>query len=157
VTTLPPPTGLTATATILVVCAAVATDVSRRRIPNALTFPAIGAGLLIGAVTGGWWGWTAALMGAMLTPVVLMSVGNRIGQGDLKLAAAVGSLVGPAVGVLAMLFAAVAGGALAVAWTLRPAVSATRSSRRSSTAVPFPYGVAIALGSLLAIAVIGTG
>ncbi|MGH2571003.1 MAG: A24 family peptidase [bacterium] len=176
-TTLPPPTGLTATATILVVCFAVATDVSRRRIPNALTFPAIGAGLLIGAVTGGWWGWIAALMGAMLTPSVLMAVrlGNRVGQGDLKLAAAVGSLVGPAVGVLAMLFAAVVGGLLAIAWMLRPGTAVSETLSPFLIGVPFlgsryaakqssgepvatiriPYGVAIALGSLLALAVVG--
>jgi prepilin peptidase CpaA len=177
--TFPSLTVLTATATVLVVSVAVVTDVSRRRIPNVLTLPTVGVGLLIGFVTGGGWGMIAALMGAMFTPSVLMALrlGNRIGMGDVKLAAAVGSLVGPAVGALAMLLATVAGGFLAIAWMLRPgtAVSETLSpfliglpflgrkyaaaqvGDESPATITIPYGVAIGIGSLLAVAIVGIG
>jgi prepilin peptidase CpaA len=178
-TSLPPLNVLTATATVLVVSVAVVTDVRGRRIPNVLTFPTMGVGLLIGAVTGGGWGMIAALMGAMFTPSVLMALrlGNRIGMGDVKLAAAVGSLVGPAVGALAMLLASIVGGFLAIAWMLRPgtAVSAalspffiglpllgkryaeTETDEETPATVKIPYGVAVAVGSLLSITIVGIG
>ena len=174
---LPSLTVLTATATVLVVSVAVVTDVTRRRIPNVLTLPTIGVGLLIGYITGGGWGMIAALMGAMFTPSVLMALrlGNRIGMGDVKLAAAVGSLVGPAVGALAMLLGTVAGGLLAIAWMLRPGTAVsetlspfliglpvfgkryaqTQTGDESPATITIPYGVAIGVGSLLAIAIVG--
>ncbi|HMB68718.1 MAG TPA: A24 family peptidase [bacterium] len=165
-------------ATAVVVVAAGAWDVRSRRIPNVLTFPAIGAGLVIGAATAGGWGLLAALGGAVLAPVVLMvlRLGNRLGMGDLKLAAAVGALTGPAVGALAMLLATLTGGLLAIGWMLRPGTSVAKNlspflvglpivGRRYSKATPdeaplgtvtIPYGVAIGIGSLLAVAIAGT-
>lgn len=170
------PAGVLATVTVVV--AAGAWDVRSRRIPNVLTFPAIGAGLVIGAVTAGGWGLLSAVGGAVLAPVVLMvlRLGNRLGMGDLKLATAVGALTGPAVGTLAMLLTTLAGGFLAIAWMLRPGTSVAKNmspflvglpivGKRYSEATPdeaplatvtIPYGIAIGIGSLLAVAVAGT-
>jgi prepilin peptidase CpaA len=175
--TIPSVSPVAVLATVVVVVVAGGWDVRTRRIPNALTFPAVGAGLVIGAVTAGGWGLLAALGGAVLAPVVLMALrlGNRLGMGDLKLAAAVGALTGPAVGALAMLLATLTGGLLAIAWMLRPGTAVAKNlspflvglpivGRRYSQATPdeaqlatatIPYGVAIGIGSLLAVAAAG--
>jgi prepilin peptidase CpaA len=175
--TIPSVNAVSAGATVLVVAFATVWDVSKRRIPNAITFPAMGAGLLVGSATAGGWGLLAALGGALLAPCVLMllRLGKRLGMGDLKLAAAVGALTGPAVGALAMLLATLAGGLLAIAWMLRPGTAAARTVSPFLIGVPIlgrtfaaaepvetpvaattiPYGVAIGIGSLLAVAVAG--
>jgi len=176
--TLPTITLAGAATTVVVVAVAGVWDVRTRRIPNALTFPAVGAGLLIGAATTGWWGLLSALVGTLAAPAVLMALrlGNRLGAGDIKLAAAVGALTGPAVGAVAMLLATVVGGLLAVARMLRPGTSVARNlspflvglpivGRRYQEApaedtplarITIPYGVAIGIGSLLAVAAAGT-
>lgn len=176
--TIPPVSPVDAGVTVLVVALAVGWDVRTRRIPNLLTFPAVGAGVLIGAVSAGWWGLIAALAGAVVAPCLLMAVrlGNRLGMGDLKLAAAVGALTGPTVGALAMLLTALAGGLLAIVWMLRPGTAASRNLSPYLVGVPIvgkwysaapsvegplsrmtiPYGVAIGIGSLLAVAAAGT-
>jgi prepilin peptidase CpaA len=157
---------------MLVIAVASVTDVSRRRIPNLLTLPAIGFGLLVGGSTSGWLGLGMALLGAVLAPCVLMvlRLGHPLGMGDVKLAAAIGSLTGPVVGSIAMLLAAVAGGLLAIIWMFRPGTSVARSIAPFLSGVPIlgkayasppvgealgpvtiPYGVAIGAGSLVAL------
>ena len=89
------------------------------------------------------------------------------GAGDVKLMAAIGSLVGPALVVKAFLFTAVAGGVLAVIVALRRrrlAATVAGTARLISTpgdarselkaATPssrFAYGPAIAIGSIIAV------
>jgi prepilin peptidase CpaA len=88
------------------------------------------------------------------------------GAGDVKLMAAIGAILGPALVVTAFLFTAIVGGVLAlVVATRRGRVGATlagtgrlistptgaREEIRTKTAVHrFAYGPAIAIGSLLA-------
>lgn len=103
-------------AAILVAAAACLTDLSSRRVPNALTLGAALAGLVWGTASDGWdglgWavaGWTAGL--AVFLPFFLL---RGIGGGDVKLMAALGAWMGP-VGVLwVAAFAALAGGPLAL-------------------------------------------
>jgi prepilin peptidase CpaA len=93
-------------------------------------------------------------------------------MGDVKLAAAVGALLGPAAGALAMFISCIAGGLLAFAFMLRPGTAGARylspffigvpilsrvyasstteeSSETPIAALTIPYGVAIAVGTLL--------
>ena len=111
----------------------------------------------------------AALLGC-LVGLVLMLPGHVLGAtgaGDVKLMAAVGSIVGPAAVINAFLFTAVAGGVMAVivavqrrrlavtlAGTARMLSSPTDARREVQSAAPasrFAYGPAIAVGTTLAV------
>lgn len=158
--------------TIVVASAAMVFDLRVRRIPNAITFPAIGVGVLLWSLSTGWTGALAAGIGAAVCPLllVLLHGGRRPGMGDLKLAAAIGSLLGPVAGAVAILVSAILGGLVAIVWAFRPGTPARETlgvlflgvpllgrlagSRRAEnqTGDParlrFPYGVAIGLGSI---------
>ncbi len=91
-------------------------DLRTRRIPNVLTGTMAGAGIGLAAFGFGGISIGAAVLGCVIG-LVLMLPGHALGAtgaGDVKLMAAVGSLLGPLVVVNAVLFSAVAGGVLAV-------------------------------------------
>ena len=143
-------------------------DIRVRRIPNALTatMAGIGVGLAASGVSGISLG--ASALGFILG-FALMMPGHALGAtgaGDVKLMAAVGAIVGPALVVSAFLFTAVAGGVLALAVAFRrqrlaatiagtgrlisaPA-EAKNEIRAASGSSRFAYGPAIAIGSVLA-------
>jgi prepilin peptidase CpaA len=150
------------------VLVATVVDIRTRRIPNAVTATMAGVG--IGFAASGLSGISlaAAALG-FLFGLVLMLPGHALGAtgaGDVKLMAAVGSLVGPVVVIKAFLFTAIAGGILAVivaARRRRLAVTFAGTARliatpadartelRSATSSSrFAYGPAIALGSVVA-------
>jgi prepilin peptidase CpaA len=160
--------------TVVVVALAAIVDVSRRRIPNVITFPGMALGLAFWLRFDGWAGGLLAVGGAVVSPLVLILVhaGHRPGMGDVKLAAAVGSLLGPAVGGIAVLVSAVVGGALAIVSAMRPGTTTARMmgtfligvpilerfysgsevvSDEPLGTIPIPYGVAIGLGSILTV------
>jgi len=149
---------------------AVVTDVRTRRIPNALTASMAAAGFVV-AVAGLGVTPLQALLG-LLVGLVVMMPGHLIGAtgaGDVKLLAAIGSLVGPSLAFRACLYTAVAGGAIALAvaarrgllaYTLHSAtqlVAAPAGARQAIAASPrasrFAYGPAIAVGTLVALAI----
>ena len=143
-------------------------DLRTRRIPNELTaaMAGIGLGLSATGVSGvPLWASTAGF----LLGLALMMPGHVFGgtgAGDVKLMAAVGAIVGPALVVTAFLFTAVAGGVLAVIVAARRRrLSATLAGtsrlvagspearallRTSPAGSRFAYGPAIAIGSILA-------
>ncbi len=167
--------------TVLLLGAAVTTDLSSRRIPNAFTFPAIAAAILVRMIAQDWPGVALALGGALLAPILLLVLhaGKGLGMGDLKLSAAVGALLGPALAITAMLASTIAGGILAVIVMMTPGgplahIASTfliglpffktpsqenfsktgHAPDTTAAAVPtMPYGVAIAAGTLAALAV----
>ena len=142
-------------------------DLRTRRVPNVLTL-----GLAVAGVTGAVAGLSGLTLGASVTGLVLgfalMLPGHVIGAtgaGDVKLFAAIGSLVGPITISIGFLYTVLAGGALAllVAATrgrLRLTLEhtaglATGSRRPEHIAHPqannrFAYAPAIAVGTLLA-------
>jgi prepilin peptidase CpaA len=143
-------------------------DIRTRRIPNAVTAGMAGAGF--GFAATGFSGLTlaAAALGLVLG-LVLMMPGHLLGAtgaGDVKLMAAIGSLVGPTLVVKAFLFTALAGGVLAVivamrrqrlratvAGTARLIATPTDAAGELKAATPssrFAYGPAIAVGSMVA-------
>jgi prepilin peptidase CpaA len=149
--------------------AAVLIDVRSRRIPNWLTAVIACAGLLMAA--GGISGLTlgqAAL--GLAVGLLLMLPGHALGAtgaGDVKLMAAVGTILGPATVLTAFLATAVAGGVFAVIVALRRGrLHATLDGTRQLIASPtqgkhtiesagrlnrFAYGPAIAVGTLVAV------
>jgi prepilin peptidase CpaA len=158
----------------VVVGIAIVTDVRSRRIPNSLTFSALGAALVVRFAFQGWAGLGLALVGAIIAPLVLLIVhaGRGIGMGDLKLAAAVGAFFGPVAAVVAMLASAILGGVLAMALLMQRGQLLAEFFSLFLVGVPFlkrklatdspadaspqvttmPYGVAIAIGSLTTLA-----
>jgi prepilin peptidase CpaA len=157
-------------ATAVAVTAAM-TDVRDRRIPNRLTYPAMVAGIALQTVVGGWHGLLLALGGGLLFGGIFFffHVVHAMGAGDVKLAAALGCIIGPAASWQVLFATAVAGGVLAVVvmvlkgrvlQTLRSTLSvvgfhALHGLRThpvvnldNPTAVRLPYGLAFAAGTL---------
>jgi len=157
-------------ATAVAVTAAI-TDVRDRRIPNRLTYPAMIAGLVLQAAVHGWRGLLLGLGGALLFGgfFLIFHLVRAMGAGDVKLAAALGCIIGPAASWQVMFATAVAGGALAiivmvfsgrVLQTLRSTLGVvgfhvTHGLRThpvvnldNPTAVRLPYGLAFAAGTL---------
>jgi prepilin peptidase CpaA len=99
-----------------VLAIAVVTDVQRRKIYNALTFPAISIGLAVNCIDGGLNGlllsFAGMLLGAVLFALPVAFLGR--GAGDLKLIAAIGAIGGPVFVLWSVLLAGVAGAILAV-------------------------------------------
>jgi prepilin peptidase CpaA len=99
-----------------VAVAAAVTDLKERRIPNRLTYPAIVSGLLLQLALHGWTGLLLGLSGALLFGGVFMPfyLIRAIGAGDVKLATALGSIVGIGAALEVMFATALAGGVLAI-------------------------------------------
>jgi prepilin peptidase CpaA len=156
---------------VLIVGVFVATvvDIKTRRIPNLVTAAMAGAGLGLAAFGFGGISLVAAALGLVLG-LALMLPGHVLGAtgaGDVKLMAAIGSLVGPGLVIKAFLFTAIAGGVLAVIVAMRrrrlavtfagtAKLIATPADARSElkAATPsnrFAYGPAIAIGSIIAV------
>ncbi len=143
-------------------------DIRVRRIPNALTaaMAGVGVGLAASGVSG--ISLPASVVG-FIVGFALMMPGHALGAtgaGDVKLMAAVGAIVGPALVVSAFLFTAIAGGVLAIAVAARRQrlaatlagtgrlISAPGEAKKEIRAATgssrFAYGPAIAIGSVLA-------
>jgi prepilin peptidase CpaA len=147
------------------------TDVRDRRIPNRLTYPAMIAGLAVQAALHGWRGLLLGLGGALIFGglFLIFHLVRAMGAGDVKLAAALGFIIGPAGSWQVMFATAVAGGALAilvmvftgrVLETLRSTLAVVgfhvvhglrthpEVNLDNPAAVRLPYGLAFAAGTL---------
>lgn len=149
-------------------------DALRRRIPNALTLPAMIIGLALGAFGHGWKGLLMSFLG-LLVGFALMYLPYHLGgmgAGDVKLMMAVGVLLGPQGALQIFLYSALAGGLLAVYSVLRqkrlrdivrnfgiifrrllPSTDGgtdapVAETLRTKSVGSVPYGVAIALGTI---------
>ena len=154
--------------------AAAVTDLWSRRIPNALTFPLLIAGVAWSASTWGWLG-AAESVGAcavLALPYVILFVFGGGGAGDAKLMGAIGAWLGLMQGAVVLLAVSLCGAALALACAaaqgrLRPVLSniagvtaawvaaaglrrgygeAIRDVPSAKDMATIPYGVAIFLG-----------
>lgn len=96
---------------------AVHQDVSHLKIPNWLTFPALGAALLGAAASGGLAGFATAFWGALaaLGILFLPFAAGWLGAGDAKAGAVLGALWGAGHFTAAFWWMVVAGGVMAIA------------------------------------------
>jgi prepilin peptidase CpaA len=154
-----------------VLCVAVYTDWREHKIFNWLTIPAILVGLLLSLLLGGWPGLLDSLKGAGLGFAImflLFALGG-MGGGDVKLMAAIGAWLGFSTTGSALIYTAIMGGVLAILFALRYGVlkkvlvrvwaalfalflgGKAKDLLTESSAPPFPYGLAIAAGTLIAL------
>jgi prepilin peptidase CpaA len=158
------------------------TDLRSRRIPNLLTLPAFAIAIVVRLAFQGWVGFGLALGGALLAPLLLLAMhgGKGLGMGDLKLAMAIGAILGPVLAVTTMILAAVVGGFMGVALLARRGgivrdflialsiglpfvkkaggkseaeVVADEDGDEEAAPLTMPYGVALGVGSLITVAV----
>jgi prepilin peptidase CpaA len=153
---------------ILGLAAAVVIDVRTRRIPNWLTGAIGGAGFGI-AFGGGALTPAHAALG-MLVGLGLMLPGHLLGgggAGDVKLMAAVGTVIGPGPVTYAFLYTAIVGGVFAIVIAVRRGLladtvlgagrlvtaplAAPTEIKSPARANRFAYGPAIAVGTLIAL------
>lgn len=91
-------------------------DIQQRRIPNWLTYPAMIAGIILQTSFHRLLGLLWSIEGGLLFGGIFLIfyVVRAMGAGDVKLAAALGFLIGPAAAVKVMFATGIAGGALAI-------------------------------------------
>ncbi|RDD62688.1 A24 family peptidase [Ferruginivarius sediminum] len=126
-------------------------DVWARRIPNYVT-GAIALlaplGWLTGGMPGAWWEVPTLAFAVLAVGTVLFARG-WVGGGDVKLATASMLWAGSAYGLSFLLISALAGGALALVYIVRPYVALTVPGLQTGgEADSVPYGVAFAAGGL---------
>jgi len=156
---------------VAMLAVAVVTDLRVGKIYNKLTVPCAAVGLALGGMTGGLTGLADRALGAAvaLGVVVAISALVGLGGGDAKLLIAVGALKGFHFAIWAMLLTGVAGGALAavvmirrravkqtavnmIANVLSNAGGVSTDLAAGSALGKLPYSIAIAVGSLAALA-----
>jgi prepilin peptidase CpaA len=157
--------------TVVFTAICIALDVRSRRIPNAVTGPAIVLGVALNLLHGGVQGLGCALAGLLIMIVILLgpfALGG-IGGGDVKMMAALGSLIGPRLASLGLAFGMILGGAIMVLHLGRlgrlgqklratasmfstAAATGSLAPLRISTdqpdAIALPYSVPLGLGTL---------
>ena len=159
----------------LTLAACVYTDLTQRRIYNAVLLPSLLAAVLWHMWDQGWGGIFAAMVGAVtgLALLWLPFAAGGLGAGDVKLLATVGAWLGSAFAVRAALLGALVGGALALGTAARqrrlaavlkdtgrgvamlvatggrlnPLPAMGESGPQPAT---IPYGLALALGAVMA-------
>ncbi len=166
-------TVVTTSLTLLLVAAAVYTDVRWGKIFNHLTMPAIVLGLIINSLIG-LDGFLHSIAGVGLgLGLFLVSclLGRILGGGDIKLLMAVGALQGPAFLAWTICYTAIIGGVLAVIIAVRHGILLEKIKAlfiscymRVTFRVPMeiedneatqprlPYAIAIGLGTVATIA-----
>jgi prepilin peptidase CpaA len=163
-----------AACTLLCALAGAAYDVTTRRIPNALTLPAIVFGLLLHFTLGGWRQLGASAAGGLVCGLIflLFHVAGGMGGGDVKLMTAAGAIAGPSLVSSLLLWTSVAGGLMAVGLAvyhhrlkqtlLNMCALAVHHGRAglaphpelnmdNARALRLPYALAIAAGSALSL------
>ena len=149
-------------------------DVRYRRIPNVLVLATLVAGISINTGFSGVQGMISSLEGFALAffPMLLMHIFGAMGAGDVKLFGAVGAVLGVSQVPLAFVVVVMLGAVLAVYTMLRagtvvstlhgvlrifvgvlPGWEMPRFTMAPDRKHTIPYGVAIMLGSLIAVAV----
>lgn len=153
--------------------AAAFTDLRARRIPNWLTLAGITAGMGLNFWFESWSGLRHSLLGMALGAGLFLALymTGGMGAGDVKLLAAVGSLVGPQPLLVIFVLTGIFGGVAALALLLARgrlgdglrrtagltralvrhdwAEVMSRSDRHAAGALSLPYGAVVASGALV--------
>ena len=157
--------------TVVIAACAAWTDVGRRRVPNALTLPALAAGVALHAAVAGWSGAGASLAGALVALVLVPGwLAGWMGAGDVKLLMALGAWLAFPHALAAVLFSLIAGGVIAIAYAVRRGIlqqtlfgaawlamwavgprSGAPLVAPVTSGVRFPFAVAVLIGACAAL------
>jgi prepilin peptidase CpaA len=150
-------------------------DLRDRRIPNLLTYCGILTGLAVRLVVSGWPALKSGAAGLLVAGGIffVLFACDGVGGGDVKLMTAIGAWAGAVQAVAILLAASIAGGVVAllcilsrkqVGQAILNMVALARHhlssglkphpslNVRRADAVPVPYGLAIAMGTLYCVA-----
>lgn len=151
-------------------------DVRHRRIPNKLVFALLVAGITLNTLFAGLHGLAASLegLGLAFALMFVLHVFGTMGAGDVKLFAAVGSLVGISHVLPTLLVVAMTGGLFAICkmvyarrtgrtligvaqffYGLLPGQTVPHFEVPTDTSYTLPYAVPICLGGLLSVFLFG--
>ena len=149
-------------------------DVRYRRIPNAFVLATLIGGLTLNLIMGGLQGGLYSAGGCVLAFILMfiLHVFGAMGAGDVKLFAAIGSVLGAQLVLPTFVVVVLTGGVLALVTVVRSGVFATTMHRvlqilvgllpgwqMPKFSVPadrrltIPYGVAITIGAIIATAI----
>ena len=149
-------------------------DVRYRRIPNAFVLATLIAGISLNLIMGGASGGLSSLGGCVFAFILMfmLHVFGAMGPGDVKLFAAIGSVIGAQLVLPTFLVVVITGGVIALFSILRSGVFATTMHRvlqilvgllpgwpMPKFSVPadrrltVPYGVAITIGAIISTAI----
>ncbi len=144
-------------------------DIRWRRIPNYFSLPLLLLGLLAHTLSAGGIGASKSLLGMMVGGGLFATLYflKMMGAGDVKLMAAVGAWLGSQRIIYALFYIIVAGGLLAIGQLLHYRFRVTgeqkiqqeetmteenrHDRRKESLQMTLPYGVAIVIGTLIAL------
>ena len=160
----------------VVICVALAafTDIRENKIPNWLTLSSALLALTLNFSLSGIQGlvWSFLGIGTGFSLLFLLYLWGGMGAGDVKLLSAVGAFVGPKLVFYTFIWMALIGGVLALTliiykrafnqtlqnlkfllfgWILRTSAAETNLTIRNQSLLKLPYGVAIALGAIVAV------
>jgi prepilin peptidase CpaA len=145
------------------------TDWRFLRIPNAFTYPAMAVGLVFGVLEGVPGGlFTRGLVDHIAALILAFAISypfyaaRGLKAGDAKLLMAIGALRGVNFLLFAAVYGALIGGVLAVGFILRrrlarPVAGAAPNTLAGIMKTSIPYGVALGLGGLVALALEAAG
>jgi prepilin peptidase CpaA len=149
-------------------------DVRYRRIPNAFVLATLISGLTLNIATGGLNGGLNSLGGCVLAFILMfmLHVFGAMGAGDVKLFAAIGSVIGAQLVLPTFVVVVLTGGVLALVSIVRSGVFTTTMHRvlqilvgllpgwqmpkftvPADRRLTIPYGVAITIGTIIATAI----
>jgi len=149
-------------------------DVRYRRIPNVFVLATLISGLALNLIVGGLQGGLYSIGGCVLAFILMfmLHVFGAMGAGDVKLFAAIGSVLGAQLVLPTFVVVVITGGVLALVSVLRSGVFASTMHRvlqilvgllpgwqMPKFSVPadrrltIPYGVAITIGAIIATAI----
>jgi prepilin peptidase CpaA len=155
---------------LLIIC--VVTDLKERKIYNKVLFPVFVVAIIYHLVNGGVSGFTASLLGATVGLAILLIpyLMGGMGAGDVKLLAVIGAIKGIGFVLMTSLYMAIVGGIIGLLILLfrkgivyrfqqicyffvlkRQGVNISIGLDKEALSTTYPYGVAIALGSIGAI------
>jgi len=149
-------------------------DVRYRRIPNPFVLATLISGITLNFVLGGFHGALSSIGGCVLAFILMfiLHIFGAMGAGDVKLFAAIGSVIGAHLVLPTFVVVVLTGGLLALVTTLRSGVFVTTMHRvlqilvgllpgwqMPKFSVPtdrrltIPYGAAITIGAIIATAI----
>jgi len=163
---------ITTAIVLITATTAAVTDLRWGKVPNWLTIPVLGGGVLISALAAGTVGLLMSLAGvglAIALWIVTLALGGLLGGGDIKLLAALGALKGPRFLICVLVISIGIGGLMAIITALRHRVLGTSLQRvfrglasifvqeiptqivNESGSLRLPYAAAIAAGTVVAL------